>query len=219
MTAPLCLCKGEFVFGGTVEEVWIGTAYQPVFARAAGPAAGPLALGIHGWSQRNGAHTWAPFLPPLAQAGCRALSLDMPGWGRSERWAQGPAAGSDDVALLAAVLDGLPAGPVILMGKSWGGGAALRFACHDPTRVAALILSAPAFRGNLAPLAGAMPTLIVWSEDDPVIPVDAAAHFLEQLPQAELLRYPTGGHSAAMNNVAACAPAVVAFLRRQGLLA
>ncbi|MEJ2746901.1 MAG: hypothetical protein P8183_03145, partial [Anaerolineae bacterium] len=66
-----------------MEDIWIETEYGKVFAKAAGPRDGRFLLGIHGYSQRNGWHTWEPLMAPLAKAGFRVVSVDMPGWGQS----------------------------------------------------------------------------------------------------------------------------------------
>ncbi len=78
-------------------------------------------------------------LRQLAAGRLRIITLDWPGHGRS-----GEAAEQADVAryatLLTAVLDQLKLGPVVLLGNSVGGGAALTVAAARPDLVAGLVL-------------------------------------------------------------------------------
>ena len=193
-----------------LQELHLTTEFGTVYGKAAGQPGNPVVLGIHGWSQRNGWHSWSPLLEPLAEAGFYAVAVDMPGWGQSvvtgtER-VNGPAAAT-------AILDALHAHTAILMGKSWGGGVAINLALAHPERITHLILTAPAYQGDLAALARLQQSvLLAWAEDDPVIPISFAREVAAAIPHCTLITYPTGGHSAAMNNVADFAPHAIHFL-------
>ena len=63
-----------FEMSDTMREVNISTQYGKVYGQAAGAAGESLVLGVHGWSKRNGWHTWAPLLQPLGQAGFHAVA-------------------------------------------------------------------------------------------------------------------------------------------------
>ena len=194
-----------------LHEIKIQTARGEIYGRMSGPASGPLVLGVHGWSQRNGWHTWRALMSPLAEAGFRVISVDMPGWGVSPAWEKTP-----DKTAVAAMLDELETEAEALMGKSWGGGIALDFALTSPGRVRKLILTAPAFRGEPADLGRlSQPVLMAWAEDDTVIPLSRGEALAEAIPTCALERYPTGGHSAAQNNADDFAPKAVAFLKNQ----
>jgi pimeloyl-ACP methyl ester carboxylesterase len=196
-----------------MKDLWVDTPYGKVYGKTAGQ--GPFVLGLHGWSQRNGWHTWEPLLEPLAAAGFRAVSVDMPGWGRSDPLPGGKITPERAVAVVVALLDALGAGTAALMGKSWGGGVALQAALDHPDRVARLILSAPAFRnpGRLHELT--QPVLLAWATDDDVIPIRYARAYVEQVPDIHLETYETGGHSAAPKNAADFAPKAIEFLREE----
>lgn len=197
-----------------MEEVFITTDRGSIFGMSAGPVGGPLVVGIHGWSQRNGWHTWQPLMEPLAEAGHRVVCVDMPGWGRSQAWSDGPLSARDGVEAVLAVLDGLMVESAVLMGKSWGGGLALTAALDHPTRVERLVLTAPAYRelNRLCELR--QPVLLTWAEDDPVIPYRYATAYIEAVPRIELVTYPTGGHSAGPKNAEDFAPRILEFLRK-----
>lgn len=72
----------------------------------------------------------------------RVVALDWPGQGNSgdDRL---PASASRYAELLSKFLDGLGVDPVVLLGNSIGGAAALRVAAAQPARVRALVLANP----------------------------------------------------------------------------
>jgi pimeloyl-ACP methyl ester carboxylesterase len=193
-----------------MQEIWIETAVGRVHGMAEG--SGPLVLGLHGWSQRNGWHTWEPLIAPLAGAGFRVVSVDMPGWGQSPTLSEGQMTPEAAVAVVLGLLDSLDASAAALLGKSWGGGVALQTALDHGQRVSSLILSAPAFKrlDRLAELG--QPVLLAWAEDDPVIPIHFARDYLSRVPRIELVTYQSGGHSAATHHADDFAPKAVDFL-------
>jgi pimeloyl-ACP methyl ester carboxylesterase len=139
-------------------------------------------------------------MAPLATAGYRVVSVDMPGWGRSEPIQPGPLTSDRAVFAALEILDGLEAKLAVLMGKSWGGGVAISLALSNPERVDRLVLTAPAFRELDRLAALACPVLLAWAKDDPVIPYDYAKRFVKAIPDVQLVSYATGGHSAAPQN-------------------
>ena len=197
-----------------MNEIWIESDLGKVYGKTAG--SGPLVLGLHGWSQRNGWHTWEPLMEPLADAGFRVVSVDMPGWGHSAPPAAGKLTMEKAVEVVVALLDALEAERATLMGKSWGGGVALQVALKYPRRVEKLILTAPAFRDFQHLPAVDAPVLLAWARDDTVIPVRFAREYVERVPDIRLALYEHGGHSAAQKNVEAFAPKAIEFLRPLG---
>ena len=196
-----------------MKEVFIKSDKGTIFGMSTGDAGGPLVLGIHGWSQRNGWHAWQPLMEPLAESGFNVVSLDMPGWGRSEAWDGGSLSVEDGVRAVLAVIESLAAQSAIRMGKSWGGGIALKTALVHRQSVEKLVLTAPAFRDVDRLGALSQPVILAWAEDDPVIPYRHAAQFASAIARVELVTYPTGGHSAGPKNVDDFGPRVVSFLR------
>ncbi|MCP4428422.1 MAG: alpha/beta fold hydrolase [Chloroflexi bacterium] len=197
-----------------MEDLFVDTGFGVVFGKAVGPENGRLILGIHGYSQRNGWHTWEPMMAPLAEAGFRVVSVDMPGWGQSVS-TQGQVSGESAVATVLQLLDGLDAETAVLMGKSWGGNVAVETAVSHPNRIAHLILTAPAVRNTDMLARLTQPVLLAWAEDDPVIPYQYAGQMAAAIPHCQLETYPTGGHSAAPKNAADFAPKAIEFLKRK----
>ena len=152
-------------------------------------------------------------MKPLGDAGYYAVSVDLPGWGKSKSWDNGPASTEVAKSAVLAILDSLGYDAAVLMGKSWGGGIAIHSALDRPQRVFRLILTAPAF-GNLDRLSELrQPILLAWSEDDPVIPFKIAAVYEKGIPDIQTVYYKTGGHSAAIKNANDFVPRAVEFLR------
>ena len=151
-------------------------------------------------------------MEPLADAGFCVVSVDMPGWGSSPALDAVPLAGSRAASVVIDVLDGLQKETAVLMGKSWGGGVAIKTALEYPERITSLILTAPALRNFEQLYQLQLPVLMAWAEDDPVIPIATAGRYLTALHDIQLETYPTGGHSAAQKNSADFAPKAIQFL-------
>ncbi|KQT57146.1 alpha/beta hydrolase [Methylobacterium sp. Leaf456] len=80
----------------------------------------------------------------LAAAGFRVVSFDRPGYGNSDRLADGEAATpAFQARAIGEAIDRLGLGPAILMGHSWSGALALRMALDRPEQAAGLVLLAP----------------------------------------------------------------------------
>src|SRR5947209_15004630 len=84
---------------------------------------------------------WREHLAPIADAGRRALALDLPGFGEAGL-EPGPQSPWEDVLQTLRLLGGEP---FALVGNSYGGAIALRVAALAPSAVSALaLISAPA---------------------------------------------------------------------------
>jgi pimeloyl-ACP methyl ester carboxylesterase len=197
-----------------MDNVFIKLELTTVHGKLLGDPAAPLVLGIHGWSQRNGWHTWEPLMKPLAEAGYCVVSVDMPGWGDSPALDSLPLGGSRAVQVVIDILDGLQKSTAVLMGKSWGGGVAVQTAVAYPSRISKLILTAPALRDLDQMAQIQQPVLLTWAEDDPVIPFVMSEPIIFALPDIEFVPYPTGGHSAAQKNAVDFASKAIEFLAK-----
>lgn len=97
---------------------------------------GPLVLLCHGFPEAW--HSWRAQLGPLGEAGFRAVAIDLPGYGRSDK----PDAVYDIEflsACLAGVIEGLGHDKAVMVGHDWGGLLVWPFARLHPDRVAGII--------------------------------------------------------------------------------
>ena len=197
-----------------MDDIFITTPYGNVFAKTLGDPDRPIVLGIHGWSKRNGWHTWEPLMAPLAEAGYQVVCVDMPGWGQSTKTVDDSLMGESAVLSTLSILDGLVVDKAAaIMGKSWGGGVALELALDYPERVGKLLLTAPAFQQFSLLSDIKQPVLLAWAEDDPIIPIQTADEYMRSLHYCQLIEYKTGGHSAASKNAEDFAQKAIKFLK------
>jgi pimeloyl-ACP methyl ester carboxylesterase len=77
---------------------------------------------------------WAEHLDPIAEAGYRAIAVDLPAFGEA------PPAERGEWELALETIDGLSLERAALVGNSFGGAVAMRVAALAPTRISALAL-------------------------------------------------------------------------------
>ena len=126
--AEVAPASGRFVQAGDLE----------LFIQEMGPVAGPKVLLIHGtgaWSE-----IWRVPMAALAHAGFRAIAVDMPPFGFSERPVTGDYSRQAQAQRIVALLDALQITEVILVGHSFGVGSTVEAALLTPERVRALVL-------------------------------------------------------------------------------
>ncbi|HNP87860.1 MAG TPA: alpha/beta fold hydrolase [Kouleothrix sp.] len=123
---------------------------QVLYVQEAGPANGPIAILIHGWSSSS--FTWAPILPALSKR-YRCIAIDLPGFGQSPPPTDKPtiAGYAELVAQIIQSLTGKEEGrSVLVMGHSMGGQIATTLALRHPLLVDKLVLLNPALSGRLS---------------------------------------------------------------------
>ena len=121
---------GRFVKAGGLE----------IFVQETGPRDGRAVLLIPAtaaWSE-----TWRATLDALGRAGCRAIALDLPPFGFSQRPKANAFSRQDQAARIIGVLDALGVREVTLVGHSIAGRATLEAAMRDGPRTTALVLVA-----------------------------------------------------------------------------
>jgi pimeloyl-ACP methyl ester carboxylesterase len=107
-----------------------------VFVQEKGPADGVPVVLFHGtaaWSE-----LWRHTIDALAAAGFRVIALDLPPFGFSDR--PGNYTRRDQAARVNDVLERLKAAPAIIVGHSFGAGAATELTMQYPDRTRALVL-------------------------------------------------------------------------------
>lgn len=106
---------------------------------AVGPQDGPVVLCLHG--EPSWSFLYRRVLSTLAAAGCRAVAVDLVGFGRSDK----PAAVEDHSYarhvewVRAATFDVLDLTDVTLVGQDWGGLIGLRLVAEQPDRFSRVV--------------------------------------------------------------------------------
>jgi pimeloyl-ACP methyl ester carboxylesterase len=126
----------------------VSTAYGPTFVRISGPASAPRLVLLHGAG--GSALHWLPNIAALSEH-YRTYAVDIVGdHGRSIYTRQLESA-ADYSTWLDDLLDGLGLeDDVDLVGLSYGGWIAARYALHSPDRLHKVVLLAPA--GTISPI-------------------------------------------------------------------
>ena len=112
-----------------------------VAARLSGPADGPPIMLIHGTAAWSG--FWRQVADHLAGRGWRVIAIDLPPFGWSGHDPEGRYDRATQAERLAAVLRALPKKSVVV-GHSFGAGAATELALRHPEEVRGLVLVAAA---------------------------------------------------------------------------
>jgi pimeloyl-ACP methyl ester carboxylesterase len=102
---------------------------------------GQTALFLHGYPTSS--YLWRNVLTALAEAGCRAVSPDLPGFGDSAP--DLPGTWERQVENVERFHRALGLGRVILGVHDWGGLIGLRWACDNPSAVSALVITDTGF--------------------------------------------------------------------------
>ncbi|HLB46336.1 MAG TPA: alpha/beta fold hydrolase [Anaerolineales bacterium] len=179
----------------------IQTSYGKVHAKVAG--VGPAAVFIHGrvlplasWQ------SWKPNLEEVAEAGFRAIAIDLPGYGEAAR-AEGAISTESAVDCVLELFDRMPITRASIVGHNWGGLIAWRAALLGKSRVMKLVLvAAEGAEQLIKSLSGELdlPTLVVWAEDDPCLPVSQAQMFVDSIPKARKHVFAPGEGQPKLNH-------------------
>ncbi len=97
---------------------------------------GPLVLFLHGFPEYS--YSWRNQLGPVADAGFRAVAIDLPGFGRSDK----PDVEYDVLWVAQCVADVIPAlghEKAVVVGHDWGGLIAWPFARLHPERTVGIV--------------------------------------------------------------------------------
>jgi 4,5:9,10-diseco-3-hydroxy-5,9,17-trioxoandrosta-1(10),2-diene-4-oate hydrolase len=108
-----------------------------------------LIHGLGGWAEN-----WAPVMPAIAASGRRAIAVDLPGFGESDRAAKPRYFDVEDPfygRFFVSLLDTLGLASAHVAGQSFGGSVAFMSAIWAPERVRSLTLVAPGGIGRALP--------------------------------------------------------------------
>lgn len=120
------------------ETRMVETPLGAVAIQLAGPADGPPILLVHGTAGWSG--FWRNVSAHLARRGWRVIAVDLPPFGYSEHDRQARYDRASQAARLAAVLERAAGRPAVVVGHSFGSGAAVELALRAPSRVSRLVL-------------------------------------------------------------------------------
>ena len=131
---------------------FVRAADVDVFVQELGPADAPVVLFVHGmgaWSE-----LWRETLAATAAAGFRAVALDLPPFGFSERPTTGAYGRQPQARRILGVIDALGVERVTLVGHSLGGGPTMEAVLLAPPRVRAPVLADAAIGLDVASAGG-----------------------------------------------------------------
>lgn len=117
---------------------WIRAHDVELYVQEFGDAAAAPLVVTHGTGAWSG--TWESNVAAMAQAGYRVIAVDLPPFGFSTRPASRDYSRHEQALRILGLVDALAAGPVTLLGHSYGGGPAAEAAMLQPDRVRHLIL-------------------------------------------------------------------------------
>ncbi|GAB4338210.1 MAG: alpha/beta hydrolase [Desulfobulbaceae bacterium] len=156
------------------------------------------------------AATWQELgtLDRIADAGFRALAVDMPGFGRS------PACPMEHEEVLERFLMAMDAAPAILVGPSMGGRIALEFALAHPSMVRGLVLvGAVGVEENKDRLTSiTVPTLLVWGSEDTISPPASCDLLASSVPKAKKIIIEGAPHPCYLDNPESWHAGLIDFL-------
>jgi haloalkane dehalogenase len=161
-----------------------------------GPRDAPTVLMLHGeptWS-----YLYRHMIPPVVNAGLRALAPDLIGFGKSDKpAARGDYSYNGQVAWMQAWLEALDLRDITLVCQDWGSLIGLRLAAQNPERFAAIVLS----NGGLPVGAGFSRVFALWrgfSRYSPLFPITRGgdAQWRQRVPGTRGQPHTTlrGGH-------------------------
>jgi pimeloyl-ACP methyl ester carboxylesterase len=129
----------------------IPTPLGRVAAQVSGPPEGPPILLVHGTAAWSG--FWSGVSRHLAARGWRVIAIDLPPFGYSDRDPQARYDRRSQAVRLSAVLRAAAKRPAVVVGHSFGAGAATELALQSPRQIRRLVLVDAAL-GKLNPPAG-----------------------------------------------------------------
>lgn len=160
----------------------------------AGNPTAPAVLLLHGAS--FSAQTWQDLgtLTLLANQGYRAVAVDLPGYGQSQR------VGGPPEAFLLDLMQQLALGCPVLVSPSMSGRYSLPLLAHHAERLRGFVPIAPVGIRRFSPkLQGrSLPTLALWGSNDRIVPPHQACLLLQGWPNANIVILPNVGHACYM---------------------
>jgi len=162
---------------------------------AAGPKTGQSVLFLHG--ARYDSRTWRDLgtLEILADAGFRALAIDLPGFGESAGWK------IDEQVFLVELIESLKIGRPVIVAPSMSGRIAFPLVVNHPEKAAGFVpiaaVGTPTFTAKLKD--NPLPALVIWGSADRMFKPVAHRALAARFKKSELLMLPGAGHAAYLD--------------------
>jgi pimeloyl-ACP methyl ester carboxylesterase len=157
----------------------VATAAGGIFVQSSGPESGPPIVFVPGTAAWSG--FWLPIARALGNDGYRAIAIDLPPFGFSERSASGAYTRVDQAERLHALVAALGLLRPTVVGHSFGAGAVVEYALRHPDEIGAMVLVDAALGlpdGDHPP---EDPALLRWALDQPVVAQALTAATLENV--------------------------------------
>lgn len=181
-----------------------------IFLRRSGEGNKQSVIFLHG--MRFSSLNWEELgtLDLLADKGFDAIAVDLPGYGQS------PAADLAKEQVLPLIIEALGVTAPIIVAPSFSGEYALPVISEHPSDFSGVVAPAPlGIPENAGALKGtSLPFLIIWGDNDPIVPVENA-HILDSvLADSEVVILPEGGHPTYLNQTETFHRHLVRFLEK-----
>lgn len=171
-----------------------GTSVNAIVREPTSATDAPLTvLFLHGASYTSRIWSDRGVLDRVAAAGHRAVAVDLPGSGSS------PGVDASPADALVSIVDAVgPPGGVVVVSPSMSGRFSLAMLAERPeVTLAGFVAVAPVgIEGFDRPDdAVGVPALLLWGEDDDVVPVASAQQLSAELPGSEIVIVPAASHA------------------------
>ena len=161
----------------------------------AGKETGKPVLLLHGASFSS--QTWQELgsLELLGELGYRAVAVDLPGYGKSQRFFHGSAEN-----FMGELIEELKLTKPIVVSPSMSGGYSLPAIASYPEKFGGLVAVAPVriaqFRKQLE--GNKLPVLAIWGSNDRIVAVSQADLLVKAMPNARKVILKDAGHACYM---------------------
>ena len=181
-----------------------------LFVRRSGIENEKTVIFLHG--MRFSSQNWEEIgtLALLEEKGFHTIAVDLPGFGKT------PESNLSTEETLDAIIEALGVEKPIIVAPSFSGNYALPAVSEHPSDFSAFVAVAPlGIPENAGALRGmALPFLIIWGDDDPIVPVENANMLDSLVADSDVVTLPGGGHPTYLNQTDTFHRHLVRFLEK-----